>query len=348
MRTALAAIGVLGALVACGRQPADASLAPVLPADFAVRGRWVDPRAIRVRVDSERSPIDGEVFLRAVERASAVWNATGVIGLHPAKDEEKADVTLSFRRGHHGACEPFGPSTDVAHAGPTAPGTFIHFDAARSWSENGELDQSVSLFHTALHELGHVLGLGHSDALLAVMSSDRRRPGALSAHDLAGLHSLYGGGTDGDGDLRIVRADGSVAAVLRAVAPSDQCEFAVFDCDGDDRDELLVWRTQASGHGLLTVFGFGPGPSLVRTVGPFFGVVAVGAKVGFVEGDDDERLLVTTFAKGMPIVRQFDRFGIPELPPGPIADRVMQQAAAATHGDLDGDGSSESVVRPAR
>ena len=40
---------------------------------------------------------------------------------------------FGWRRGHHGACEPFGIAATVAHSGPVRPGTFIHFDADRQW-----------------------------------------------------------------------------------------------------------------------------------------------------------------------------------------------------------------------
>lgn len=308
-----------------------------------MRGRWVDPLAIRYRVDTERAPIDGGAFARAVDRAADVWNATGVVRLQPVAAGAAADVTIGFRRGHHGACEPFGPSTDVAHAGPAAPGTFVHFDAARDWSEDGA--SGLSVFHTALHELGHVLGLGHAEDDAAVMGTAVARPAALSWHDLAGLHSLYGGGSDGVGDLRVVGGDGTVATVLRGVAPASCCAFAVFDCDADGKSEVLVWRTDAAGHGALVVFGFGPGPRLQHTIGRFHGVVATGARVGFVVGPHGERLLVGTTADGARVVRQFDRLGAPVLPSQPFAEDLLARATAAVQGDLDGDGTIERVAR---
>lgn len=337
--TRIAALVALVALVAC--DPAVQRAVPTPPADFAVRGRWPDALALRYRVDTARAPLDETAFRRAVDRAVATWNATGVVQLRPVAADGTADVTLSFRRGHHGACEPFGPSTDVAHAGPVAPGTFVHFDAARSWSEDGA--SGLSVFHTALHELGHVLGLGHAEAADAVMSTALPRPAALAWHDLAGLHSLYGGGRDGDGDVHIVGPAGATAAVLRAVAPADRCEIAVFDADGDGSADVLVWRTDAAGHGSLRVFTFGRGPVLQRTFGPFVGAVVPGARVGCLVAPGGERLLVSTLGNGAPLVRQFDRFAAPVLPTAPFAASVLAAAGRSLVGDLDADGHVEQV-----
>lgn len=337
--TRTAALAALLALAACG--PAERPAAPAPPADFTVRGRWPDPLALRYRVDAAHAPLDAAAFARAVDRAVAAWNATGVVQLRPAAADGAADISLSFRRGHHGACEPFGPSTDVAHAGPVAPGTFVHFDAARSWSEDGA--NGLSVFHTALHELGHVLGLGHAEAADAVMSTAMPRPAALAWHDLAGLHSLYGGGRDGDGDVHIVAAGGATAAVLRAVAPADRCEVAVFDADGDGNADVLVWRTDAAGHGALRIFSFGRGPVLQRTLGPFVGAVVPGARVGCLVAPGGERLLVSTIGNGAPLVRQFDRFAAPVLPTAPFAASVLAAAGRSLVGDLGADGRVEQV-----
>jgi hypothetical protein len=246
------------------------------------------------------------------------------------------------------ACQPFGPGADVAHAGPVGPGSFVHFDLGRTWSEAGGIG-SVSLVATTLHELGHVLGLGHVGAAEAVMGVDPERPMQLSRHELAGLHSLYGGGGErGPGDLAIVRA-GVELTVLRSLAPASTTDFALFDADGDGRDDLVTWRTDDAGHGELLLCMFDAGPRLARTVGPFPGVVAPGCRVGFVLGATGERLLIATATNGKVMPRQFDRHGVPELPAQAVAAALAARATTVREGDLDGDGRRERVERsPAR
>ncbi|MBL8752483.1 MAG: matrixin family metalloprotease, partial [Planctomycetes bacterium] len=328
-------------LAACGR-PGEAPT----PARFAIRGRWpIAPMDVTFGVEDATSPLPAGTFERVVQRAVAQWSATGAVGFRKAAAGERPDVTFGFRRGHHGACEPFGTGADVAHAGPVGPGSFVHYDLARKWSEDGA-DGAVSLFATTLHEVGHVLGLGHVDTPDAVMGVDPERPSSLSVHDRAGLHSLYGGGPDHPGDLAVVGTDGVVACVVRGVAPAGRAEFALFDADGDGRHELLVWRTDLSGHGELVLFRFTSGrPLLERSIGPFLGVVVPGARVGFVRGPDGERLLVATAPNGVVMPRQFDRFGVPELPARPVEAGLAARAALVREGDVDGDGRPERVER---
>jgi len=309
------------------------------PAQFTVRGRWPDGVAISYRIETANSPIPTDLLVQAIERAAGAWNATGIVTFHPAAvDEKTADVTLSWRRGHHGACQPFGTGADVAHSGPVKPGTFIHFDLGRTWSD-------ASVFGTALHELGHVLGLGHSEAPDAVMSTNPDRPTELSWHDLAGLHSLYGGGTSGPGDLKISGSATKSALVLRRVAPHPACEFSVFDSDGDGDAELLVWRTDAAGHGALMIYHFNRGPALTQTFGPLHGAVAPDSDVSLVTSDSGDRYLVSTFDNGNTVVRQFDRFGIPGQPRTPTTPELLERAGRSLRGDLDGDGTSDLVLK---
>lgn len=349
MRRAVAAL-IAVAAAGCGRSEPAPAAAPVAPACFAVRGRWPDPSRIRVRLEFDGSPLAAGAFAAAVERAMQAWNDTGVVGFELVAEDQPADLSLGFRRGHHGACEPFGPGTAVAHTG-FSPRPFVHFDVARDWSEHGP--QGVSLFATTLHELGHVLGLGHADIDDAVMSNALQLPQRPSWHDRSGLFSLYGGGADSAGDLRLLRGDGSAATTLRAVAPPQTCAFACFDCDGDGRDEVVVWRTDAAGHGVLMRYVLDDELRLVRTVGPFVGAVLPGAAVGFVVSPGGERLLVATppakmGAAAAVVVRQFDQLGVPALPTARVAADVLARAAIRVAGDFDGDGAPDGEVRRAQ
>lgn len=309
---------------------------------FTIRGRWSDSRAVRYRIEDSGAPMAAAAFTASVERAIAQWNATGCVQMTPAKDAQ-ADVVLGWRKGEHDACEPFGANGAVAHAGPVASPTFVHFDAARAFRPDGT--GPLSIESVALHELGHVLGLDHVEDKSAAMSSDPARPCAVGDGDLAGLRSLYGGGDDDASDVRILDAAGSVRAMLRRIAPPDCTAFAPFDTDGDGRDELLVWRTDPAGHGALMVYGFWPGPSLARTTGPLVGAVAPGARCAPVVTDHGERLLVSELPNGRRTALSFSDTGALE-PFGGEAPTVPEKGARDA--DFDGDGKRETVVRPDR
>jgi len=69
----------------------------------------------------------------------------------------------------------------------------IHFDDAETWSidgspETGEFD----LFTIALHEIGHSLGLGHTDDINALMYPYYSGVNTLNTDDINGIQYLYG------------------------------------------------------------------------------------------------------------------------------------------------------------
>jgi len=62
----------------------------------------------------------------------------------------------------------------------------------------GDLRTGTNLLQVAIHELGHSLGLGHSDVQTAIMAPFYReyKPNVkLDQDDIAGIRSLYGRST---------------------------------------------------------------------------------------------------------------------------------------------------------
>jgi hypothetical protein len=68
----------------------------------------------------------------------------------------------------------------------------IYFNDAYTWSLDGS---GFDIFSVALHEIGHTLGLAHSDDPTAVMYSGYRQVTALASDDIAGIRTLYAPGT---------------------------------------------------------------------------------------------------------------------------------------------------------
>ncbi|XP_047150680.1 matrilysin-like [Vigna umbellata] len=103
-----------------------------------------------------------------------------------------SDIVAGFHRFFHFDFYPFdGRGGVLAHAFAPQDGR-MHLDADERWSTTG-ISPTIDLETVCLHELGHNLGLGHSNDPNAVMAptyAGVRR--TLRQDDKDGLNNLYG------------------------------------------------------------------------------------------------------------------------------------------------------------
>ena len=114
------------------------------------------------------------------------------------KISEKAGLSRGATLHHHGDGSSFdGPGNTLAHAffpppcgGPNAGD--LHFDEGEIWSED-PADNGILLLNVAIHEIGHLIGLSHSQDDAAIMfafySPERFN---LAQDDIDGIQALYG------------------------------------------------------------------------------------------------------------------------------------------------------------
>ena len=110
--------------------------------------------------------------------------------------------SLDFFSGAHGSDEPFdGTGGVLAHAFFPTWGGDVHFDNAEKWLDEKRKRQAQrdfsakQLLQTAVHEIGHSLGLKHSESHSAIMAPFYRGwldSVELSQDDVNGIQAIYG------------------------------------------------------------------------------------------------------------------------------------------------------------
>ncbi len=134
----------------------------------------------------------------AIKQAMAQWaqvaQLTWVQGTNPNASQT---VNIFFATYAHGDGYPFtGPTGVLAHTFYPAPPNpepiagDMHINDSYTW----EIGANMDVFSVALHELGHSLGLGHSDDPSDVMYPYYKIVTTLNSGDIAAVQTLYATG----------------------------------------------------------------------------------------------------------------------------------------------------------
>ncbi len=129
------------------------------------------------------------------QRALAEWARHVKIGFSQgARADAARNLNLLFASGGHGDAYPFdGRGKVLAHTFYPAPPNpepiagDLHLDDDEDWKIGADMD----VYSVVLHELGHALGLGHSDKPGAVMYPYYRRMSELTQEDIGAIQDMY-------------------------------------------------------------------------------------------------------------------------------------------------------------
>ncbi|XP_076901296.1 metalloendoproteinase 2-MMP-like [Bidens hawaiensis] len=158
---------------------------------FSGRPKWPKDKRHLTFAFGSRFPTR---FMPHVVRAFSKWaTASQYFTFSRAITYQSADIKISFARGSHGDGSPFdGRGGVLAHAFAPTDGRF-HYDADESWVI-GAVPNAYDIETLALHEIGHLLGLAHSEVENAIMwpTFTSGVTKGLNFDDVQGIRALYG------------------------------------------------------------------------------------------------------------------------------------------------------------
>ncbi|KAJ0754475.1 putative matrilysin [Helianthus annuus] len=133
-------------------------------------------------------------YVPPVVRAFNAWaSASSYFTFSRVDDTASADLKITFDSAAHGDGSDFAENV-LAHAFAPKDGRF-HYNANQKWSAGpGAVAGAFDLETVAVHEIGHLLGLGHSEDQNAVMFSGIPSGvvKVLNTDDIQGIKALYG------------------------------------------------------------------------------------------------------------------------------------------------------------
>uniref|UniRef100_A0A0K0FJW9 FI21212p1 (inferred by orthology to a D. melanogaster protein) n=1 Tax=Strongyloides venezuelensis TaxID=75913 RepID=A0A0K0FJW9_STRVS len=146
-------------------------------------------------ITQHSSKFPRHLVYRTLTRAFGVWQKDTPLTFLYSKNEP-ADIKVGFYKRQHGDDEEFdGPGGILGHGYFPRYGGEVHFDDDEYFSVNHQR-QGISLFSTAVHEIGHSLGLKHSYRIDSIMRPfyhlSPLRYLKLGRDDIEGIFHIYG------------------------------------------------------------------------------------------------------------------------------------------------------------